>query len=89
MKCKEILEQLKKYGAVEVWTNGIWSVGLEIWDNGALHIYASNDCICANGIMYSNIDRVIWDWTPFPNYVKLVANQKRIHKAYRKFRGEE
>ena len=45
MKCKEILEQLKRYGAVEVWTNGIWSGGLEIWDNGALHIYASNDCI--------------------------------------------
>lgn len=83
------IRTIKKYGAVEVWTNGIWSVGLEVWDNGALHIYASNDCICANGIMYSNIDRVIWDWTPFPNYVRLVANQKRIHKAYRKFRGEE
>lgn len=84
-----MFKELKETGVVELWSNGKWNVGLEVWDNGVLHFYISDECICANGIMYEEDDtHVVWDWIPFPKYVKDKANAKWVKAMYWRYKKE-
>lgn len=82
---KELLEDK----AVELWSNDKWNVGLEVWDNGVIHFFISDEYICANGIMYDEDgDCIKWDWTPFPNYVCEIANRKWVKAMYFQYKKE-
>lgn len=81
-KYNELFEELKREGSVVVSKSGKWTIGLEVWDNGSCHVFVSDDCICANGIMYDEEGTVMWDWMPFSDSAKAKANSRTVKKLY-------
>lgn len=89
MNKEELYKTLVETGKVEIWSNQKWSVGLEVWDNGVVHVYALEDYVRANGMLYNEwSERVVWDWTPFPAYVSVKANMKKVKELYWRYMKE-